>query len=81
VAKVREEYEFEVEIDETIIRKKYGKVWRHALPRPRLVIEYDDTDDVKVQEIENLKQKIVAKGKRMKLKNRKVEKVRRRKKR
>ena len=71
MAKVKEEYEFEMDWlkeKRNEIKRRHGRFWEHAVPKPKLVFEYDDEVQEEVEKVEKVKQKIIAKGKKIKLK-------------
>jgi len=79
MVKVKEEYEFEMDWllqkrDE--IKRRHGRFWEHAVPKPKLIFEYDDEVQEDIKKIKKIKDKIAKKGKKIKLKKKKLKKKR-----
>ena len=74
MVKVKEEYEFDMswlKEKKNKIVEKHGRFWEHAIPKPKLVFDYDDEVQEDVEKVEKIKNKIAKKGKKIKMKSKK----------
>lgn len=69
LVKRKEELEFEPEeiiLKKEQIRQRHGRFWEHAIPRPKLVIEYDDEVQEEVQKVLDFVNKLRSRGRKFK---------------